>query len=270
MNRNLPTRFYRMPANVIFFVGVPLFFFLFVLAYEPFGIVDFLSGARGHYTLNLIIASLTVLGVLSLSRMLIFILRRRLKLSWATYTLWCLGETVVSALMLSILMGISWAGIHPYFQVMSRCVLYLAAILVFPYIIFNLGILAAVLRDEALAPQADEKSLLRLYDENKRLKLIVSADAVLYIKAEENYVHIVHLDNGKVKDFVLRASMRSLEPVLERHSLVRCHRSYFVNATHVELVKKDSVGYALARLDTEGVEPVPVSKRYYQALSALL
>ena len=87
MNRNLPLKFYRMPANIIFFVGVPLFFFLFVLAYEPFGIVDFLSGAKGHYTLNLIIASLIVLGVTSLSRMLIFILRRGLRLSWATYTL---------------------------------------------------------------------------------------------------------------------------------------------------------------------------------------
>ena len=83
-------------------------------------------------------------------------------------------------------------------------------------------------------------------------------------------MHIVHLDNGRVKDFTLRSSMRALEDLLSRHGLVRCHRSYLVNASHVDLVKKDVNGFALAQLDQEGTRPIPVSKRYYEALTALL
>ena len=116
----------------------------------------------------------------------------------------------------------------------------------------------------------EEKTLIRFYDDQKRLKLVVSSEAVLYIEAEENYVHVVHLDNGKIRDFELRCSMRSLEDVLKRHGLVRCHRSYFLNAAHVDLLKKDANGYALAQLDQEGAREIPVSKRYYQTVTALL
>ena len=64
--------------------------------------------------------------------------------------------------------------------------------------------------------------------------------------------------------------MRALEELLSRHSLVRCHRSYYVNPSHVDLVKMDVNGFALAQLDRDGIKPVPVSRRYYDALSAML
>ena len=83
-------------------------------------------------------------------------------------------------------------------------------------------------------------------------------------------MHIVHLDNGKVKDFELRSSMRALEEVLQRHGLVRCHRSFFVNAAHVDLLKKDVNGYALAQLDQEKIKNIPVSKKYYDSIVSLL
>ena len=64
--------------------------------------------------------------------------------------------------------------------------------------------------------------------------------------------------------------MRALEESLARHGLVRCHRSFFINASHVDLLRKDANGYALAQLDKDGVKPIPVSRRYYDAVIALL
>ena len=116
----------------------------------------------------------------------------------------------------------------------------------------------------------DDKTLIRFYDNQKRLKLVLASSSVLYIEAEENYVHIVHLDNGQVKDFTLRSSMVALEDVLAKHGLVRCHRSFFVNPIHVDLVRKDEIGYALAVLNREGLKSVPVSRRYYESLTAIL
>lgn len=269
--RNISRLFYRMPVITMYIAGLPLFFFLFVLAYKPFLMDEFLAVGAGRYTLNLIVSTLIVLGVVSISRMLLFILRKRIDLNWPLYILWCLGEVVTSGLFMSIPMGIGWAGVRPYFSVMSLCVLYTAGILVIPHSILAMAVQLYQLGREVGRPVIpEEKTLIRFYDDQKRLKLVVSSEAVLYIEAEENYVHVVHLDNGKIKDFELRSSMRSLEDILKRHGLVRCHRSFFLNAAHVDLLKKDANGYALAQLDQEGAKEIPVSKRYYQTVTALL
>ena len=268
--KTIARTFYKMPVTVMFFITVPLFYFLFVLAYKPFDMEVFLATGQGHYSLNLIVSTLIVLGVMVFSRMLLFLLRSVLDLNWSLYVLWCFGEAILAGLFLSIPMGIGWAD-RPYFTVMSLCILYMAGILVFPLSLISMAVQLHVLNKRAdLAPAVDEKTLIRFYDEQKRLKLVVASDAVLYIEAEENYVHIVHLDNGKVKDFELRSSMRALEEVLQRHGLVRCHRSFFVNAAHVDLLKKDVNGYALAQLDQEKIKNIPVSKKYYDSIVSLL
>lgn len=268
--KTIARTFYKMPVTVLFFVAVPLFYFLFVLAYKPFDLEVFLAVGQGRFALQLIVSTLIVFGVMLFSRLLLFLLRRVLDLNWSLYVLWCFGEAILCGLFLSIPMGIGWAA-RPYFTVMSLCILYMAGILVFPLSLISMAVQLYVLGKKAdLAPAVDEKTLIRFYDEQKRLKLVVASDAVLYIEAEENYVHIVHLDNGKVKDFELRSSMRALEEVLQRHGLVRCHRSFFVNSAHVELLKKDVNGYALAQLDQEKVKNIPVSKKYYDSIVTLL
>ncbi len=263
--------FYKIPATVMFFTVVPVFYFLFVLAYDPFDISAFLDLGRDKFTLNLIVSTLIVLGVMVFSRVLLFLLKRVLDLNWALYILWCTGEVILSGLFLSIPMGIGWAAERAYFPVMVHCVLYMAGILVIPLSQLSMAVQLHVLsRQDRSLPSADERTLIRFYDDKKRLKLVVASESILFIEAEENYVHIHHLDNGRVREFTLRSSMRALEESLSRHGLVRCHRSYFINAAHVDLLKKDANGYALAQLDREGIKPVPVSKRYYDSLAEIL
>lgn len=268
--KTISRNFYRMSASILHFIVVPLFYFLFTLTYQPFDITDFLAAGKGYFTVNLIFTSLILLGVMVLSRMLLYILRHSIDLNWPLYIIWCAGEVVVTGLFWSILLGIEWQPSIPYFTVMTTGILYLAGIAVYPYAILTLSLQLYIESSARKAPPADEKTLIRFHDDQKRLKFIISAPAILYVEAEDNYVHIVHLDNGKVKDFMLRSSMRALEESLTKHGLIRCHRSFFVNADHVELVKKDVNGYALAQLDRSGLDPVPVSKKYYDSLSALL
>ena len=128
--------------------------------------------------------------------------------------------------------------------------------------------LRSYLRDAA-APE-EQKTLVRFLDEYKKVRLVIDRQAILFIRADENYVIIHYLDHDENKKFVLRSSMRSLEPLAERHGLVRCHRSYFINPRHIKLVRKDSEGQILAELDTVGYDPIPVSRNYYQNLSAVL
>ncbi|MBO4447219.1 MAG: LytTR family transcriptional regulator [Bacteroidales bacterium] len=263
--------FYHMTANLLFFLVVPVFFFLFVLAYKPFDIEEFLAVGRNRFTLNVIVTTLILFGTLVLSRMFVFLLRRNIDMNWAQYILWCSMEVVFAGMMTSILVGVGWHGAVPYFTVMAKCLLYILAIVIFPYAMITMAIQLYVLGKLAqTAPYIDEKTLIRFYDDQKRLKLVLASTAILYIEAEDNYVHIIHMDNGRVKDYTLRSSMRALEDVLSRHSLVRCHRSYYVNPAHVDMVRKDENGFALAMLDREGVKSIPVSKRYYENLTAIL
>ena len=269
--KTISRTFYKMPVNVLFMTALPIFFFLFVWVYRPFDIEEFLAGGQDYYTLNLLLATLIVLAVTALSRMLLFILRRSIDLNWALYIAWCIGEGVLCGLFLSIPMGIVWIPERAYFSVMMTCILDMCAILVFPVSILSMGVQLYVLNLRAQEkPAVDEKTLIRFYDEQKRLKLVVSSDVVLYIEAEENYVHVHYLDYGRVRDFTLRSSMRALEEVCMRHGLVRCHRSFFVNPMHVDILKKDENGYFLAKLDREGVRSIPVSRRYYENLTHLL
>ena len=67
--KTIPRAFYHIPVTVLFFTVVPIFYFLFVLMYNPFGSGELISAGVG-YTLHLIITSLIVLGVMVLSRIL--------------------------------------------------------------------------------------------------------------------------------------------------------------------------------------------------------
>lgn len=270
MSATISRTFYKMPVITLFIIAVPVFYFLFVVWAEPFGMDEFLSVGKDRYTFNLIITTVILLGVMALSRMLLFILRRALDLNWPLYIFWCIGEIVFAGFMFSILLGIGWGGEKTYLNVLTQCVMSLAGILVYPLAITTMAVHIHVLQKRALGPVTDDKSLVRFHDSEKRLKLIVSSDAIYYIEAKENYVHIIHQDAVRVKDFKLRSSMVAMEELLTKHGLVRCHRSFYVNPQHVALVRKDPSGYALAQLDREGLPAVPVSKTYYDSLAALL
>ena len=63
--------------------------------------------------------------------------------------------------------------------------------------------------------------------------------------------------------------MKRIEELCEKNGIVRCHRSYFVNKTHIKALQKDKDNiYAI--LDEPATERIPVSKNYYDHLSALL
>ena len=63
--KTIARTFYKMPVNTLFFTAVPIFYFLFVLTYKPFDLDNFLAAGQGRYTLNLIVSSLIVLGVMT-------------------------------------------------------------------------------------------------------------------------------------------------------------------------------------------------------------
>ena len=99
---------------------------------------------------------------------------------------------------------------------------------------------------------------------------MISSDVLVYVEAQENYVHIHYMEGDIQKEYSLRQSMRGIEELMEKHGIVRCQRSYFVNPKHVTVLRRDKEGIIQAELDRHGMKAVPVSPKYYDQLSKML
>lgn len=250
---------------------LPAFFLVFSLVYNPFDIQGFYTFGKHTTGYHLVLLSCIILGVLLITRNIFALLQKKAAVNWTHYILWCFGEVVLVSAFLS-LYTMLFKGIKgEYFSVFATCGKFVSLSLCYPYG-FIICLKVIRLKDEELEKRdkEDDQSLVKFYDEHKRLKMSIAPSSILYVQSEFNYVKIYYLDAGKVKEFLLRASMKSLEAVENRRCLMRCQRSYFVNPEHVTVLRKDKEGFIFAEMNIPGVPPVPVSKPYFEALSAAL
>lgn len=268
----LPPVFFKMSTRVVNFLVCTFFFLVFLAVYNPFNLDNILDMDEGLYSFNVSIMTAIVLVVLGgLGTAFHFL--KRFKVTWAHYIVWSMGEVFVVAVFISMFIHLMLQGEYPYFTVLIRSVGHCYAILIYPYVIlalsYNIG--AYHIREKKMkAKVAYDDSLIRFYDEHQQVKFIIAQSAVLYINADENYVIIYYQEGSRTKKYVLRTSMRSLEDTAGKHGLVRCQRSYYVNPAHVKILRKDVGGFIFADLDVEGLQSIPVSKRYQEALAKRL
>lgn len=258
----------KIVSQVVFFTAIPLFFIAFMLIYSPFGSREYLDAGRGLYGFNVTILTCITLVYLVGIRLGFHFIFRKQHLKWEWYILWCLGEIIVISMFQALYMCLIYKGAIPYFTVLGRMMGMCALTLVFPYALIILSLEVRAQKEKTVTEKADE--LVRFQDSSKRVKLVIAASAILYITAEENYVRICYMEGETQKDYVLRSSMKAIEELVQKHGLLRCHRSYYVNPTHVKVLRKDSEGQIIADLDTFVSTHVPISKRYYDGISSLL
>jgi DNA-binding LytR/AlgR family response regulator len=151
------------------------------------------------------------------------------------------------------------------------------SILVFPYVIMALiseikdrEILLAkntvTIEKYASGQIGREDSTLPFLDDKKSLKLAVTANAILYVEAADNYVYICYLNNDRLVKFPLRNSMRAIEQICESNNIVRCHRSYYVNLRKVRAIQKSPEGL-FAELTYAAAPHIPVSTTYSETVT---
>ena len=247
--------------------GLSGFFIGFVFLYRPVQIVEFFDMGRGIMAFNTTMLFCILFGVLLISRLLLYVLRRFFVPTWLAYSLWIFGEVLVASLFMALYVTLMYHGEYPYFDVVGLCLFFNLIVLSLPYVIISLSVVASEANDVG---EPSEGGLIRFHDNTQKLKLVVAADALMYVKAEENYVRIKYLENGVIKDYVLRNTMKSLELTLQKYGMVRCQRSFFVNPKHVKVLRKDKQGVVVAELNVSGADTIPVSPKYYDALERLL
>lgn len=270
-NTGIPRAFFKFPAQIVHFVGLPVFFLLFLLVYRPAGIIEFLDAGAMVLEFNVTILSTILMLILVGTRLAFYFLRKKMDPTFLSYTAWCVLEVFIFACFGAMYMALITIGREQYsfFHALPRCLIDFSGVLIFPYLIVEFGTIIYAKNREAAEPVADD-NLIRFKDSNQKLKLAVAASSLLYVEANENYVNIVYLDGESVKKYQLRSSMKRLEDMLHKQGLQRCQRAFFVNPSHVTVLRKDASGFVFADLDTPGTPPIPVSKTYYDSLAALL
>lgn len=262
---NLPNLLRKLSVQVWYFLAAPLFWMAFLLIYTPFDSRVYLDAGRGLYYFNIPILFSILFVTLVATRLAFHFIFKGHRLSVLGYIGWCLAEMLIASAFMAIFMSLITQPHSEYFRALRQCARLCFLILSIPYAIITLSLFLT-----ARSGTADLKQdlMLRFTDEYRKLRFVVAASAFVYAAAEENYVRIHYLQGLRVKDYLLRNSMKSVESICEGKGPVRCHRSYILNPSHVKALGRGREGIIVAEMDVD-CPPVPVSKTYYDNLASL-
>lgn len=261
-----------------YFILIPLFFLVFVIIYKPFHIDESILGdypamiadQSGRYQFNIVMIMCIIFLVMVLSRTMLYIFRKKLSSDRTNYFFWISGEFLLIALFTALYVTLITKGAMTYFNTLLYSFIYLFTVLIYPYALITLIQTLKSVRASKFSVVDDTTSRIRFYDDKHTLKFVIAASSILYIEAQENYVRIHYLDGDQVKNYQLRATMKKIEESLTTNGLIRCHRSYFVNPRHIHALRKDKDNYIYAEIDNLAHSEIPISKKYYEAVSERL
>ena len=252
----------------LWYILLPAYFFFFMVAvYRPFEMEQALDMGRGLFYFNTTMLMCIIVVTLLLLRLLFWGIFRNSQRNWLGYFFWCFGEITVINYFMALYLCLMGGAVTPYFTQVAICLQYSFLILFYPY--FGITVVCALISSGSEPEEEVAKDHIRFVDSNNQVRIVLAAKSILFIRAEDNYVKIHYLDNGKMKDYLLRATMNSIAPLVEPHGLFRCQRSWFVNLAHIVALRKDPDDMYTVELDTDGIS-IPVSGALYRDLSARL
>lgn len=292
-------KYFNRKRNIAaFLVFVYAFAIGFIFLVNPFNVKSWVDWED---TDDYVITVLSVVGigffVLLASRSLMYILRNKVVLNFKGFLIWVAGELAVLSAFYTLFAheyDPNYIG-QGYFDIFPRIFMYVALLLLVPYIISWMYVALKVKRDvedDAVVPTKatetdDTKSdmsksisetellvkeneqprhnIVNFYDDKGQLKLSVDIDNLLYVESADNYVNIYYSNKGKFSRFMLRATLKSIEDTFADCDLVRCHRSYVVNFKKVKVLRKEKMGLFLD-LDFDNSPEIPVSKTYAESV----
>lgn len=255
-------------GTVIHSLVIPLFFLIFTIYYKPSGACELLTMENASFAFNVTILFCIILVSISITRGWLYLIGKYKNISDLPYLMWSIAETLVASLFCSMYIVLMSEGLQ-FFEIAGSTFLNLLAVSVYPYGFLWLGF-ELYFMERGQSNPAEDNSLIRFYDEYRKLRFVIAPEAVMFIKSEDNYVQIHYLDRNTVKKFVLRSSMRALEDTLTKHGLVRCHRSFFINPPFIKIVQRDETGQIVARLKQDGFDGIPISRKYQDEISRIL
>ena len=253
--------------TVLFIV---VFSILFLQLYSPFSSTYWFTLRESYKFLGTTtMYAFSVLFLLS-SKVLLMDLNRRFGVGIGGLVLFSLGEVlIVSVIYVAITMLVKQGSVT-LAELFPRALFCIFLILLIPYIIAYLFGYAHGLKVQAGSSQSkpDGALVVSIHDIKGNIKLSLRIMDILYAVSEDNYVKVFYEQDGVVKNSMIRTTAKNIEDDLEGY-ITRCHRSYLINIARVKFFNNDRDNLYVI-LDQEGVNPIPVSRSYRDAIANLL
>jgi len=264
----IPVIFTKVSTILWYALFVPVFFMFFVSVYQPFNMKVVLDSGKEDFFTNVVLVMCIIMGVMCVCCYVFYLINKKNRITWLGFIAWYILEMTVCTYFVALFIKLMKPELGEYFIVVAMSLQYTFLILSIPYFCITMVTLAV---DKSTVPAMSrtDNNIVHFTDFKKQVKFSVAKESILYIGAEENYVRIHYYDDNMAKDYLLRTSMSSITPIANKYSLFRCHRSYFINPSHIKAVRRDKPDTVIAELDAEGLT-VPVSRVYYKELTQLL
>lgn len=114
----------------------------------------------------------------------------------------------------------------------------------------------------------DEGQLVEFKGQGSKDQITLSLANFLYGNSQDNYVELHYIEKEQLRKFLMRSSLSNLLKSINNPVIVRCHRSYFVNLSHVSAVKGTSHDMTLTITPFD--ISIPVSKSYQKTTLEIL
>ena len=273
----IPDTYFKGNIMACYILLIPLYAFFFLIGAKPFHLDTFMEVTQGQLAFRAAIMASIELVVALISRLSMLLVRSKHQINYTGFVIWELMEALAITMFCALFVWLMDKRAMTYVDLLPKMFLITCSILVFPYIIVAL-ISELKERDSRIAKNlvtidkyasgqiGREDSTLPFMDEKRSLKLAITANAVLYVEAADNYVNICYLNMDKMVRYPLRNSMRAIEQICETNNIVRCHRSYYVNLRKVSAIQKGPDGL-FAELDYAGAPHSPVSATYSESVT---
>lgn len=264
--------------NIRSIIGVGVFVTLFLYLLRPFGLDNY---QNGKLLICIKFGLLTVFAGLTYDLFGLYVLG--LKKDLPSWTLW---KWIMSAIFLILFISIcnylfmmslmGWDGFSWYnffYMIISTF-----TVGIFPIIFSGMLVqMNAYKRNQvqakdmqaALSPKPTKVHTIILAGENSREDYSFPFPKLLYIEAMQNYVSVCHLNEGTIEKTIFRSTLKRMETQTTDSPLIRCHRSFMVNANLIENVAGNAQGLRLTLKDLPDFE-VPVSRKYIPILKELM
>ena len=262
-------------------VAIVLFSIIFMLIYGPYSstswltlLVDQSQGTgwvnRFYSVMASVLFYMVAIEFLGISKVVLYYIGKKVQLYNGHLVSWIGGEVVLISLIYTVFtVLLNLADPNLFLPIWGRAVLVLSFIIVVPYVIClqhatnrhqsqlldRLGM--NVVNDKV--KDADSK-LINLVDSTGKLKMSINVDSLYYVESQDNYVKIYYDSDGKLCNYMLRSTTKSIEAKFGEW-LVRCHRGYLVNKNKIRIFRNDRDGMYICLMH-DNIRQIPVSKSY--------
>lgn len=253
--------------RLVLSLALGLFLYLFLIVFLPFGVSNY--DPRHQYSLQFL-AEISIFGWVTTLFALVnefgirpLLFRRattRRVILWSAWT----------CLFLSQVLFVTYNAVGGWHQWHLRGALEflvnVTAVLVFPltgtFFFFRHQSLQRQLQQvlKKINAEVDPEQLLTFTGQGSGDRLVLRLADFLYARAQDNYVELNFLRNGRIDHLLIRTTLTGLADSLASDVVVRCHRSYLVNLYQVRAVHGagGDLRLQLRHLD----DMLPVSKTF--------